>query len=89
MSARATFTHDYIDTGKVGKVVTIGQAQELSPTDRVGFRLLDDDKILYYVGYIESDDAMDETAMFDLLYNFGANYAGTVALEINGELVIG
>ena len=89
MSARATFTHDYIDTGHVGTVAVFGQPQELSPTERVGFRLLDDDGILYYVGYIESDDAQDESEMFEYLFNYGAAYAGTTALEINGELVIG
>jgi len=89
MAARATITHDYIETDLVGKVFTFGEAQELSPESRVAFHLADDDGINYYIGTIESDSFDEESELYEYLWHWGATYAGTTALFINGGLVIG
>lgn len=53
-------------------------------SDTVFFTLSDDDNIPYYQGYVlDRDDALYD------LWSWGAYYAGTTLLYIDGELCIG
>lgn len=89
MAARATIRFDRVQTNQVGKKFVTGEAEELAPTTSSWFHLIDDDGVIYYSGRIESDNADHEDTIFNRLYDWGAAYAGTTLLVVDGQAVIG
>ncbi len=94
MYAIATITKDSI-TGDVEeydqthKQFEVGHYSEFDSAETVHrFRLVDDDGITYYIGTLKGDE--DGVAKLENdLFDWGAYFAGTAALFVDGELVIG
>jgi hypothetical protein len=82
-TATYTINHDRIGGEDKGKVVPLIWAT--GPSHRV--LLIDDDKITYYDGTLRvADDDLD-VAVEDL-HEWGAFYAGTTSIRVDGETVI-
>ncbi len=95
MYATATITKDHLDSmtdgepSEKGRVFETGAMTEAdSPETTHRFKLVDDDGETYYSGTLRGD----EDGVADLenrLFDWGAAFAGTAAIFIDGELVIG
>ena len=95
MYAEASINKDHLADGSVvmgdetGTLFKVDDESEIdSPVTNHRFKLVDDDGETYYTGTLSGDE--DGVAEIEIrLFYWGANNAGTAALFVDGELVIG
>ena len=76
----ATIKKDHLDGTDTGRVIDI-PIRDWDDGKTHTFKLVDDDGVTYYTGSFVGDELS--------LFEWGAAYAGTTELHVDGELSIG